>query len=166
MKEVFEFFNLWAAIPLTLAGFAMAYVQLRKTTGAAQAATATAVRATESLSSNLVMVIAHQLMHIERELERSVRDAQQGVLIDYLGQWRFQAGQLHSLVLKMNDERKLAQAIQSSITVAGRVKVDIGSPGTDLAEATTPALAAINKVSAELGRLTADRTIRSDAQPN
>lgn len=172
--ELFTFANLWLAFPISVLGFALtllglkiaydqliaASAQLDATTTAAQAAASAAISATKSLSGNLTMLVAQQLVHIEREIDRAIRDNERGVLLDYLGQWRFQAGQLHGLVLRLGpDEAKLAQAIMTSITVCGRPKSDINKPATDLVEIMKPTQNAVSKVSAELGRLTADRTI-------
>lgn len=172
--DFFNFANLWLAFPISILGFALTLVglkiaydqliaastQLDATTTAAQAAASAAIAATKSLSGNLVMLVAQQLVHIEREIDRAIRDNERKVLLDYLGQWRFQAGQLHGLVLRLGpDEAKLAQAIMTSITVCGRPKSEINKPSTDLIEIMKPTQNAVSKVSAELGRLTADRTI-------
>lgn len=168
--EFFNFANLWLAFPLSFLGFTLtliglkiAYEQVKKTATAADAAANAAMAATKSLSRNLTMLVVQQLVHIEREIDRAIREDERGVLLDYLGQWRFQAGQLHALVLKMGkDEAKLAQAIMTSITVCGRPKADINKPSTDLVETMRPTQNAVSKVSAELGRLTADGTIAHD----
>ena len=175
--EFFNFANLWLSFPLSLVGFALTLVGLKiaydqlvvaseeveKTATAAEAAAKAALVATKSLSGNLTMLVAQQLVHIEREIDRAIRDDERGVLIDYLGQWRFQAGQLHGLVLKLGeDEAKLAQAIMTSITVCGKAKTDINKPSMDLIDTMRPTQNAVSKVSAELGRLTADRTVAHD----
>lgn len=169
MDEVFGFLNLYLSLPLTVLGFVatliglkIAFDQLIRTRDAATAATEAAIAATDALSRNLTTAVVHQLIHIEREMDRAIREGHRAVLLDYVSQWRFQAGQLHHFISQHKGEEKLATALMTSITVCGRPKAEINRASSDLIEVMRPTQNAVNKVSAQLGRLLADRTITND----
>lgn len=167
MKVAFEFVNLWLAFPVTLAGFALAFWQLRRTATAANTAATTAINTAKALSGNLLVLIIHQLSNVEREIDRAVDNGERTVVLEYLRQWKFQAGQLRSLVQNhSDDERELERAIQASIVAVSLNKTNISDQEHKLQTAVSPVQAAIAKVSEEFGRLAADRTIKIGSDSN
>lgn len=147
----------YTAIPFALIGFGITIRQASKAKTAAEAARDAAKMTQSALARNSLLVLIPQLQRVEEELERAVQTDSADLIITWLSNWRWQAGQVRGLLSKSSSEnRKILKSLQSSIAISAKAKSDI-IDGTveELAISTKAVRDAIAEVTNELGALAA-----------
>jgi hypothetical protein len=146
-------------IPLTIAGFIFAIVQIYKTKNSANAAKTAASDAVSSISSNYLLILLPQLNRVESELDTAVDQDDRRLAAAHMSQWRWQAGQVRGW-LSGDDpsSKKVAKLIQTSITLAATAKLDALDKAQDLPSVARPVQEAIAAVTGELGQLSSRQT--------
>lgn len=146
--------NAWVGLPITIAGFAVAIWQIRKTKSSADSAAAAATDTATAMSESYLLVLLPQLHRVESDLDIAVDRGERQLAASHMSQWRWQAGQLRGL-LDTNDpvSKRMAKAIQTSITLAASAKIDALDSTLTLASVTRPVQDAIALVTGEAGQL-------------
>lgn len=156
IEGVFSDINLYAALPLTVTGLAVAIWQARKARDAAEAAEAAAKETKGILANNYLLVLLPQLQRIEQDLEVAIGNDDHRLVVYHLGSWRWQAGQVRHLI--EGDPRvktRVVKAIQQSIALTAQTKLDLLEDQSDLPGKTRSARESITVVTGELGGLVA-----------
>jgi hypothetical protein len=159
--------NAWSALPLQLIGFGLAIWQIRKAlVEARQAKTAAesardAAKATqESIANNNLLILLPQCQRAESDLEWAIRRGDPDLVIHYLGVWRWQAGQLRSLLAGTNSpETELLSELQNSIAICAQTKIALQSPGVDVLKKSKAVQLSIANVTGKIGELAAQHTV-------
>ncbi|MFF2605822.1 hypothetical protein [Arthrobacter koreensis] len=160
MPDWLENINLWFAIPLQIAGFAIAYWQIAKAKNAATAAKEAAARTEKQIGANLLLVVLPELNQIETNLEWAVGQADRNATIHYLASWRWQAGQLRGHLMRQGGvDDKLLTQIQQSIATAADTKLALSDTSADVAKRCRAALKSIAHVTGTVGELMARNSI-------
>jgi hypothetical protein len=162
VNSVVELAAAYATIPLAIVGFGFTIYQISKTRKAAEAA-ADAARSTQyGIIRNSLLILIPQLQRVEEELERAVRAESDDLVVTWLSNWRWQAGQVRGLLAQASPQnRKVLSSLQSSIAMAAQVKsAIIDGPLEELPIITKAARDAIADVTNELGALAATQGVQ------
>jgi hypothetical protein len=101
--------------PLGIVGFALAWVQLRRTRGAANAAKS-AVEATQrQLADNHLLLYIPQLAQALRDLEHAVERNDHAACRMHLDDWRDAANRIRTLVRLKNERTELQERLNEAI---------------------------------------------------
>ncbi|WP_344398321.1 hypothetical protein [Actinomadura alba] len=151
------------SIPFALIGFGVTFWQLSKTKKAAESARDAAKIAQGEMSRASLLTLIPQLQRVEEELERAVRLNSSELVISWLANWRWQAGQVRGLLMVISpNDKKTLKAIQASVAAAALVKSSlIDDPDLDLSASTKPARDAMSIVTNEIGALATTHQIQT-----
>src|SRR6266571_3879160 len=144
----------YTAIPFAMIGFGITFWQLSKTRRAAELARDAARLAQSDISRGSLLILIPQLQRVEEELERAVRIDSADMVLSWLGNWRWQAGQARGLLaIASPGNRGILKALQSSLAAAAIVRSHLidSSDDDSLAAMTRPARDAITNVTNQLG---------------
>ncbi|QHF19547.1 hypothetical protein GTU71_00850 [Rathayibacter sp. VKM Ac-2762] len=158
----------WAALILTIIGFWIAFVQLRKTKKAAEAATEALTGAQATLSERAMHAIAPQLHHVHEDIQVAMKsgdtlDAQRALL-------RFSrlANEMGD-ILKTSypTHTELVTIIQSASSKATKVKVTlVTKPTTDVPTSLRPVFKDVDAVMVAVDSMTANLRNKLEGAPN
>lgn len=150
----------WIGIGLSVAGFAVVWIQLRKTQGAAEAARQAVVATESRLASNHLLVLLAQLQEIETEIDSACASEERAAVIRSLTRWRNVSSEVLGILKERAPARALAVVLRESTDLAAAAKsLLIGNPRRSIQTATAEVRAAIGvaatECSAYLGQLRA-----------
>ncbi|WP_078279079.1 hypothetical protein [Mycobacteroides franklinii] len=177
VKDFFEWSNLYLAIPLGLFGFLVAICQIvqakraadraevkaGEAKTAAEAAKFAAENARSQFKTMSVTVLLPQLRSLEDAVERAIQDKNLILLLHLLQDWRWHASACRQyLDESIEAEAKAMTDIQKSVTAVTDLKPKLlGFKGdTDWVQATGRVRKTIAGVTANLGALTAQNTVK------
>ena len=150
------FLNSWASIPLAVAGFWIAIVQIKKTRKVADAAKNAALSTESKIVGNLLLVVLPQLAQTETNLEWAIGRNDRTAAMHYLGSWRWQAGQVRGHLLSQADAPSdFLSVIQTSIATAADTRLSLQVENVDIKKRSRSAQQAIAAVTGQIGEMSA-----------
>lgn len=167
MPEWLNMLNAWSALPLAVLGFSITIWQVVLAKGKAEAARLAAAEATEQVRANLLLIVAPQLLQVESRLEWAVSKDNRDAVIHYLGEWRWQAGQVRGHLIRAGHRTDdLLTNLQTSIATAAETKLTLQDPASDLNKRARSAQRAIALVTGQVGELTAKTSLEGTKDDN
>lgn len=177
VESAFTFANLYLGIPLGLIGFWFAIVQIQQARTAAReakvkageakdaadAAKAAAESARSQFKTMSVSVLLPQLRNLEEAIERAIHDRSLILLMHLLQDWRWQASTCRGyLDGSITAEAEAMTDIQKSVIAATILKPKLVAftADTDWAKETGRVRKSMADVTANLGALTAQNTVK------
>ena len=140
-------------IAVTVAGFLLTLVQLKRTRSAALAAERASTTTQTRLASNHLLLLIPQLDRIDNDLAAAVEADHAQLVAHHLSAWRWQANVFRTLLARADlaDEQTLTM-VQTSIVACSNAKLKLGT-GVGLEKSTIHVRKAISEVVNQLGAL-------------
>ncbi|MGE2717892.1 hypothetical protein ACQI4L_27855 [Mycolicibacterium litorale] len=170
VKHGFEWANLYLQLPLGIAGFWFAIVQIRQAKAAAseakdaaEAAQVAADRTREQFRTASASSLLPQLLRLDEAVDRAIETRSAPLLIHVILTWRWQAGLCREyLDGSVPLEKEVMTKIQGSILAATTLKGELlrFKKDTDWVKATSRFRTAIGEVTSDLGSLAGKQTMK------
>ena len=168
-----EWLNASLALPIALVGFGIAIWQVRDAVtaangakSAADAAKSAAEDAIERFKSLSASALIPQLVRLEEAVDVAVERQSVDLLRHVVQNWRWQAGSCREFLDEnVEAEAAVMKKIQRSITAATSLRGELHgfSASTDWIAETTKLRKSIGDVTADLGALSAQQTIKEQS---
>lgn len=135
----------WLGLAVSVAGFSIAIVQIRKTRSAAEAARAAVISTERRYASNTLLIVLPQLLQIDEDLGAALEAGRRTDVRALLTQWRHTAGHARGVASQSSRQEllSLATVFQRSISRAMTAERALADDSTDLHAATARVRAAI-----------------------
>ena len=152
---------------ITVAGFAIAFWQISKTRGAAEAANRAALSTQRQLAVNQLLILVPQLKWLAGELDAAIEDDDPRLARRHLDNWRFQAAHIHGL-LSADDSmgRRRVRDLQESVTLAFAATSALLEGKRPVLAASKQARNAIGKVCNELSTWVGQQSAQPKETPS
>lgn len=151
--------------PLAVVGFGATLFQLKRTRRSAEAAATAASGAQAQFANNHLLVLLPQLQRIENDLTSAARGRNVDLLLHHLDAWRWEAGQLSSLLVQADRGAKVLPLLQESVTLASVAKKRLLTDRADLLGSTEQVRDSVSEVTDAFGGLVADLTATLTQDP-